>query len=153
MYSDNPFGTKNPFKDFDKDFKNMEKKINRGHGIVRRFVTLIFVVVIGGVVIGGCGAIMGGCGTYSEGNRAGIVNKVSRKGVIFKSTEGELTMFGVRGIEATVFKFSVDDPTVAKQVEAALDSGKRVKLHYRQKFIKGFQNDSDYIATKVEILE
>ncbi len=68
--------------------------------------------------------------SYSEGERAGIVQKFSRKGWVFKTWEGELAMSIVPGVTPTIWDFSVRDPRVAEQVAAA--AGKRVSLHYTE---------------------
>jgi len=68
--------------------------------------------------------------SYSEGERAGIVQKFSHKGWVFKTWEGELAMSIVPGVTPTIWDFSVRDPRVAEQVAAA--AGRRVSLHYTE---------------------
>ncbi len=68
--------------------------------------------------------------SYSEGERAGILQKFSRRGWVFKTYEGELAMSIVPGVTPTIWDFSVRDPLVAQQLTAAL--GKRVALHYTE---------------------
>lgn len=68
--------------------------------------------------------------SYSEGDRAGIVQKFSRKGWVFKTWEGELAMSIVPGVTPTIWNFSVRDPEVADEIKASL--GKRVALHYTE---------------------
>ena len=68
--------------------------------------------------------------TYSDGERAGILQKFSRKGWVCKTHEGELAMFIVQGVAPTIWDFTVRDDAVARQVNDAL--GKRVVLHYRE---------------------
>ena len=68
--------------------------------------------------------------SYSEGERAGIVQKFSRKGFVFKTYEGELAMSIVPGVTPTIWDFSVRDRRVAESLNAAL--GKRVVLHYTE---------------------
>jgi hypothetical protein len=67
---------------------------------------------------------------YSTGVRSGILQKVSEKGWLCKTWEGELAMTTVPGVAPTIWAFTVRDNTVAKQIETAL--GKRVVLHYRE---------------------
>jgi hypothetical protein len=94
------------------------------------------------------------CGmTYSEGTRSGILTKVSKKGIFFKTFEGELNIGGINQGDGTimpntVFKFSVyDDKTYHK-----LDSmqGRKVVVTYKQ-VIKNFfwQGESDYFIHDV----
>ncbi len=69
--------------------------------------------------------------TYSTGERAGWVQKLSKKGWICKTWEGELAMVSMPGAAQEKFLFTVWDEAVARQVNAAM--GKRVSLHYDEK--------------------
>lgn len=72
--------------------------------------------------------------SYSDGERAGYVQKLSRKGWICKTWEGEIAMVTMPGAIPDKFEFSVRDEAVAQKINQL--SGKRVVLHYRQyKFI------------------
>lgn len=72
--------------------------------------------------------------SYSEGERAGYVQKLSRKGWICKTWEGELAMVTMPGAIPDKFQFSIRDDAVAQRINEL--AGKRVVLHYRQyKFI------------------
>jgi len=86
--------------------------------------------------------------TYSEGYRAGQLVKITHKGVIFKTWEGEVSQ-GVS--EAQIFHFSVEDNQ--KEVIKALQDlqGKQVRLTYKERF-KTFPwlGDTKYYVTKVE---
>lgn len=68
--------------------------------------------------------------SYSEGERAGYVQKFSSKGWICKTWEGELAMVSLPGTLPEIFKFTVRDDTVAAKVNETM--GKRVSLHYEQ---------------------
>lgn len=68
--------------------------------------------------------------SYSVGNRAGFMQKFSEKGWICKTWEGELSLIAIPGAAPEKFIFSVRDPAVAKEIEAAM--GKRVSLDYQQ---------------------
>ena len=67
---------------------------------------------------------------YSEGNRAGYLQKFSRKGWLCKTYEGELAVTSVPGVAPTIWEFSVRDREVARQLTNA--SGKRVVLFYEE---------------------
>jgi len=69
--------------------------------------------------------------SYSAGERAGWVQKFSRKGWICKTWEGELALVTMPGTAQEKFLFTVWDDAVAQQINAAM--GKRVSLHYREK--------------------
>lgn len=68
--------------------------------------------------------------SYSQGARAGVLQKFSRKGWICKTWEGELAMTTVPGVAPTLWTFSVRDAHTAEQVGATL--GRRVMLHYSE---------------------
>lgn len=68
--------------------------------------------------------------SYSDGERAGYVQKLSRKGWICKTWEGEIAMVTMPGAIPDKFEFSVRDEAVAQRINEL--AGKRVVLHYRQ---------------------
>ena len=65
---------------------------------------------------------------YSAGERAGILQKFSRRGWVCKTHEGELALYVVAGVQPEVWDFSVRDDALAAKLEAAV--GQRVRLHY-----------------------
>jgi hypothetical protein len=68
--------------------------------------------------------------SYSTGERAGYVQKLSRKGWICKTWEGELALITMPGTVAEKFYFTVPDEKIAAEINATL--GSRVTLHYAQ---------------------
>ena len=68
--------------------------------------------------------------SYSKGERAGFVQKFSKKGWICKTWEGELAIVSIPGTMAEKFYFTVRGDSVAKLVNQTL--GKRVTLAYHQ---------------------
>ncbi|MBK9326629.1 MAG: hypothetical protein IPN00_09915 [Hydrogenophilales bacterium] len=72
--------------------------------------------------------------SYSEGDRAGYVQKFSKKGWLCKTWEGEIAMVTMPGAIPEKFQFTVRDDAVAGKINAM--AGKRVVLFYQQhKFI------------------
>ena len=69
--------------------------------------------------------------SYSTGERAGWVQKLSRKGWLCKTWEGEMAMVSMPGSVAEKFFFTVRDDAVAEQINLVM--GKRVSLHYEEK--------------------
>lgn len=67
---------------------------------------------------------------YSEGERAGYVQKFSKKGWLCKTWEGELAMVALPGTLAEKFPFSVRDEAVADKINKTM--GKRVAVVYQQ---------------------
>jgi lysophospholipid acyltransferase (LPLAT)-like uncharacterized protein len=68
--------------------------------------------------------------SYSHGERAGYVQKFSKKGFIVKTWEGELAMVNIPGSMTEKFYFTVRDDSVAAAINATL--GRQVVLHYDQ---------------------
>src|SRR5512143_2895413 len=68
--------------------------------------------------------------SYSAGERAGYVQKLSKKGWICKTWEGELALITMPGTIAEKFYFTVPDDSVAAEINATL--GNRVTLYYEQ---------------------
>jgi hypothetical protein len=90
--------------------------------------------------------------TYADGSRAGYVQKFSNKGFVCKTWEGELSMANGPNMMPELFKFSVRDDKVAKEIESL--SGRQVKLSYEQHLgvpTKCF-GETEYYVNKVEPL-
>ena len=68
--------------------------------------------------------------SYSEGDRAGYLQKLSEKGWLCKTHEGELAMTTVPGLAPEIWPFTVWSSAVASQVTPVL--GKKVILHYKE---------------------
>jgi hypothetical protein len=88
--------------------------------------------------------------SYSSGERAGFLQKMSLKGWVCKTWEGELSLIAIPGAAPEKFLFSVRDATVAKRLEASM--GKRVTLNYEQH--KGVPSscfgETEYFVTDVK---
>jgi hypothetical protein len=69
--------------------------------------------------------------SFSTGERAGWVQKLSNKGWVCKTWEGELALVSLPGSTAEKFMFTVHDDAVAMQISKHI--GKRVALHYEEK--------------------
>jgi hypothetical protein len=87
--------------------------------------------------------------TYSKGERVGFVQKLSKRGWVCKTNEGDLAMVNMPGQTAQMFSFTVRDDQVAKQIEDF--SGHRVVLEYEEH--KGIPSscfgDTQYFVTSV----
>ena len=68
--------------------------------------------------------------SYSEGERAGVLQKFSKRGWICKTHEGELAMYVVGGVAPQIWEFSARDAAVIEQLQAAV--GQQVRLHYSE---------------------
>lgn len=89
--------------------------------------------------------------SYSDGERAGYVQKFSKRGWVCKTWEGELLLTTLPGVVPEKFEFTVRDEAVADQVSAA--AGKRVVLTYSQhKGVPGSCfGDTEYYIEKVTV--
>ncbi len=90
---------------------------------------------------------------YSSGERAGYVQKLSEKGWICKTFEGELVLVSMPGTQAEKFYFTVRDKNIAKKINETV--GKRVRLIYEEH--KGVPTDcfgeTGYFVHDVQLLD
>ena len=88
--------------------------------------------------------------TYSSGERAGYVQKFSRKGWVCKTWEGELAIMALPGTVPEKFFFTVRDDGVAARINGVL--GQRVVLSYRQHVgvPSSCFGDTEYYVTDVK---
>jgi hypothetical protein len=91
--------------------------------------------------------------SYSDGNRAGYIQKFSKKGWVCKTYEGELAMTTVPGVAPILWGFSVWDDRVANELSRSM--GKRVVLHYKEfRYLPTTCfGDTDYFVDRVEVQE
>jgi hypothetical protein len=91
--------------------------------------------------------------SYSSGERAGYVQKLSKKGWVCKTWEGEMAMVTMPGTLSEKFLFTITDDRVAASVNQSL--GKRVALHYEQhRWIpSSCFGDSEYFVSEVHVME
>jgi hypothetical protein len=68
--------------------------------------------------------------SYSEGERAGVLQKFSKKGWICKTYEGEIAQYVVGGVAPQIWHFSVRDEAVADQLFKAV--GQNVQMRYTE---------------------
>ena len=91
--------------------------------------------------------------SYSEGERAGYVQKFSKKGWICKTWEGELAIVSIPGTMSEKFNFTVRDDGVAERINQSL--GKRVAISYQQH--KGVPTtcfgETEYYVVAVRVVE
>ena len=90
---------------------------------------------------------------YSTGERAGYVQKLSKKGWFCKTWEGEMAMVTIPGTLTEKFNFTVPTEAVATKVNTSI--GKRVAVQYDQhKWIpSSCFGDTEYFVTDVHVAE
>jgi hypothetical protein len=91
--------------------------------------------------------------SYSEGERAGWVQKLSSKGWLCKTWEGEMAMVSMPGSMSEKFFFTVWDDATAEQISKLM--GKRVSLHYEEKagIPTSCFGETRYYVTKINVVE
>jgi hypothetical protein len=95
----------------------------RGTQVVLAFVVLLVVVAAGWTWLTLSWA-------YSVGERAGVLQKFSKKGWICKTYEGEVAQYVVGGVAPQIWYFSVRDEAVAERLFKVV--GQNVQLRYRE---------------------
>jgi hypothetical protein len=100
-------------------------------------------------------------GVYSEGVRAGVVLKVSKKGTIFKTYEGQLDLLSFGAVKSEnqlsqTFEFSIEKSReeLIKKLEDVALSGERVRLRYEEKYVVlPWRGDTKHFVTGVERMD
>ena len=95
-----------------------------------RFGRILLIVLVLAVLLVGLWSWFALSWSYSEGERAGVLQKFSKKGWICKSYEGELALYVVGGVAPQIWYFSTRDEKVAQQLYAAV--GEQIRLHYTE---------------------
>lgn len=118
----------------------------------RRKIVLLAVVLVPLLLFAGWTALTLNY-SFSTGERAGFAQKLSKRGWICKTWEGELAMVNLPGAMPEIFRFSVRNDSIAKILESNL--GKRVSLSYDQH--RGIPTscfgETEYYITNVRLLE
>jgi hypothetical protein len=102
----------------------------RTHRVRRWGLTALVLVLVVPALIFGAWAWVTLNYSYSKGDRAGYVQKLSRKGWLCKTWEGELAMVNLPGAMPEIFRFSVRNDSIARMLEKNI--GKRVAVSYEQ---------------------
>ena len=91
--------------------------------------------------------------SYSTGERAGWMQKLSKKGWLCKTWEGEMAMVTMPGTVSEKFYFTVPQDAIAAKINASL--GKRVALHYAQhKWIpNSCFGETEYFVDSMQVTE
>ena len=100
---------------------------HRQHGAIARTLLILILVV---VAVPAAWTWLSLTWSYSEGERAGVLQKFSRKGYVCKTDEGELALYIVAGVAPQIWEFTVRDPAVAADLYHYV--GRRVQLHYSE---------------------
>jgi hypothetical protein len=96
----------------------------------KRFGRILMILLVLVVVIAALWTWFSLSWSYSEGERAGILQKFSKKGWICKTYEGELALYVVGGVAPQIWYFSTRDEKLAQQLSAAV--GDHIRVHYTE---------------------
>lgn len=113
---------------------------------------ILISVILG--LLAGLVASTAHAGCFSEGMRVGTIQKISSKGIVNKSWEGELVQSGYRTRSGSgllnVWRFSVLRPDVAKKLDDAAMTGDEVAVKYCQSALHNpLTQSTDYEITDV----
>jgi hypothetical protein len=93
--------------------------------------------------------------TYSEGYRAGMLQKFSSKGTIFKTYEGEMILSSISSsrdvaLASEKFYFTLTNKNLVRSFDTL--QGENVIVHYRQKNgVLFWRGDSDYLVDSIRM--
>jgi len=126
----------------------MGARAQSGLGVMSVVIALLLIV---GLVVAYFWATLSW--SYSSGERAGWVQKFSRKGWICKTWEGELAMVSMPGAATEKFAFTVRNDAVGEQIDKVM--GRRVALHYEEKvgLPTSCFGETRHYVTKVTLVE
>ena len=116
----------------------------------RIFIGILTIIILFSAYVFICGI------TYSSGTRTGIVIKVSQKGYVFKTYEGELNLGGFSQGEGTImvkniWNFSIQRNDTAIYNSITRSEGKQMRLHYKEVIHHFFwQSETPYFIDKAE---
>jgi hypothetical protein len=95
-----------------------------------RFGRILLLLLVLAVLIAGLWTWFSLSFAYSEGERAGVLQKFSRKGWLCKTYEGELAQYVVGGVAPQIWYFSTRDKKLAEQLSSAV--GEQIRMHYTE---------------------
>ena len=113
------------------------------------------------LILGGASVSFIYWANFSEGTRSGRLIKMSRRGILFKTHEGQLDVGGLRSAPGgsgtgltSLWDFSVEGGD-AKLIGALEQyQGRPVKLHYKEKYYRFFwRGDTKYFVVRVDALQ
>lgn len=129
-----------------------------GQRVKRTTRKIVRIIIVSAIVIGIALFCFAYWGVYDDGVRAGTILRISKRGAIFKTYEGQISIETFGGLKnaspiSQTFDFSVEDDQVVKDLQTVALTGERVNIHYIKRYV-GFpwRGDTKYFATRVERL-
>jgi hypothetical protein len=109
---------------------NISAEPARGSKIRKKLLIALLILILVPVVIASLWVWIALGYTYASGERAGYIQKISKKGWLCKTWEGELAMANLPGTMPQIFTFTVRNDSIAHVIEQ--NAGKQVSLTYQQ---------------------
>lgn len=135
--------------------EELGKKIDKGVTSAKSFFKKLMIGLLILGILSVIGFFLWGNYTYSEGTRSGHLIKISKKGYVLKTYEGQLKLGGIdlanqdEGLSDT-WSFSVKKDDIYDQLEKM--QGQKVVLHYREiNYSMPWQGDTNYFIDKIEV--
>lgn len=124
----------------------MDNFKTKGKSFLKKFLIMLILALI----VFSAGYYFYRTYTISEGTRTGILYKISKKGSIFKTYEGQLQLAGSTIVsKASTWEFSVKNAETYQSLQVY--EGKNVRLHYKE-LVHAFpwQGDTNYLVYRAE---
>lgn len=139
----------------------MNMKTNRGFTLIELVIVIVVMTFFLALIVGQGGCLIGCNDSYSEGERVGIVTKLSHKGWQYKTWEGEMNLGGLASnseghLEANIWAFTIpdEDEKTLKLIQDAQRMQKPIVIRYKQWMIKPrCTTDSGYMVQSAEYVK
>ncbi|MFT5167102.1 MAG: hypothetical protein ACI8P3_002339 [Saprospiraceae bacterium] len=134
--------------------ENISESIESGVKKTKSFFKKVLIYSLIGLVVSGGVYLLWSNWTYSEGTRTGYLMKISTKGYVFKTHEGQLNLGGFQESDNTsiignIWDFSLTDEELLRNLEVL--EGKKVMLRYKEiNNSMPWQGDTNYYIYAVE---
>ena len=134
--------------------QSINTSIDKGKKAASRFVRRLLLALTFLAILAGVLYYLYASMTYSDGSRTGQLIKISEKGYVFKTYEGQLSLGGisVEGNETnigSIWEFSVVNDGIYRRLQEL--QGQKVKLQYEEKYERiPWRGDTKHIITNVE---
>jgi hypothetical protein len=118
----------------------------------RMFQRILWILLLVGILGGGVYYLVRTY-TLSDGNRSGVLFKISRKGILFKTYEGQLHLGGsIQMTDQSVWNFSAESAAVYEKLQQF--EGKNVTVHYKE-VVNSFpwQGETNYLVDDVQLVQ
>lgn len=131
----------------------MAQTVSATKSLFKRMVQRILWILLLVGILGGGVYYLVRTYTLSDGNRSGVLFKISRKGILFKTYEGQLHLGGsIQMTDQSVWNFSAQNAAVYEKLQQF--EGKNVTVHYKE-VVNSFpwQGETNYLVDDVQLVQ